>query len=262
MTRTRHPALSSRAARQSLGHVSHPAATWIARSIDDLSSLYDGLAAVRAAQNPLHTQEKRALDYKQKFEAAQIRSKEIIDRAVEQMANYQADVEAAARSKAGLDRPVPHASEIRAALRSMTQAERDKAMGDSLAAGDTEPLLACMGANPILTGRFTTPMEVHLKLLMETAAPELVQARADLEAMGNHLSMAASAFRTSTESMRDLNAEERGEQGEQLAADAERKLAAAMAGVATVEQSATVEGFAEQQRLAQAQVRESGSTAL
>ena len=85
------------------------------------------------------------------------------------------------------------------------------------------------------------------------------QARADLEAMGNHLSMAANAFRTSTESMRDLNAEERGEQGEQLAADAERKLAAAMAGVATVEQSATVEGFAEQQRLAQAQVKESGS---
>lgn len=260
MTPTRHPALSSRAARHNLSHVAHPAALWIARSIDELAGLYDGLAAVRAAQNPMHTAEARAKDYKQRFEAAQKRAEEVLRRGIEQMASFQADAEDAAREKAGLNRTVPNAAEIRSALRSMTQEDRDKAMSDSLAAGDTEPLLACMAANPILTGRFTTPMEVHLKLLMETAAPELVQARADLEAMGNHLSVAAGAFRKGTEAMRDLNAEERGEQGEQLAAEAERKLAAAMAGTGAVEQSETVDAYVARQQRAQAQVKESGSS--
>lgn len=54
-----------------------------------------------------------------------------------------------------------HAAESRAALHCMTQAKRDKAMSESLAAGDSESLLACMDANPIHTGRFTTPMEVN-----------------------------------------------------------------------------------------------------
>lgn len=260
MTRNKPAALSSRAARASLSHVDHVAAIWVSRSIDDLSSLYDGLAAVRAAQNPLHTAEKRALDYKAKFDAAQKRSKEILDRAMSYIADFQLDAENAAREKAGLNRTVPYAAEIRAALRSMTQEDRDKAMSDSLAAGDTEPLLACMSASPILTGRFTTPMEVHLKLLLDTAAPEYVQAQEDLETMANHLSVAAGGFRVGTETMRDLNAEERGEQGEQLAAEAERKLAAAMAGTGTVEQSATVDAMIERQARAQAQVKESGST--
>jgi hypothetical protein len=259
MTIKRPATLSSRAARTGLAHCKHFAATGIAQAIDQLGGLYDGLAAVRAAQNPMHTAEARAQAYKKQFEAAQKRGEEILKRGVDQMVSFQADAEDAAREKAGLNRSVPHAAEIRSALRNMTQAERDKAMSDSLAAGDTEPLLSCMGANPILTGRFTTPMEVHLKLLMETAAPELVQARADLEAMGNHLSVAAGAFRKASEAMRDLNAEQRGEQGEQLAAEAERKLAAAMAGTLETEQSATVDAYIERQARAQAQVAQSGS---
>ena len=259
MTIKRPATLSSRAAYASLSHCNHSAVTGITRAIDQLAGLYDGLASVRAAQNPMHTAEARAQAYKKQFEAAQKRAEEILRGAVGDMASFQADAESAARTKAGLDRSVPHAAEIRSALRNMTQAERDKAMSDSLAAGDTEPLLSCMGANPILTGRFTTPMEVHLKLLMETAAPELVQARADLESMGNHLSVAAGAFRKASEAMRDLNAEQRGEQGEQLAAEAERKLAAAMAGTLETEQSATVDAFIERQQLSQAQVKESGS---
>lgn len=49
------------------------------QTIDNLASLHDGLAAVRANQSPLQTPESNAIAYRQKYEAATRRAAAPID---------------------------------------------------------------------------------------------------------------------------------------------------------------------------------------
>lgn len=227
MTQFRPGSLSGRQIRQTFASLNHPAVTWSARALDEMAELWDGLEAVRSNANPLNTAERRAVKH---HEATTKRAREVVDRAVQSIAQLEQDTVSAARAKLGLDRVPPLAAEIRAALRAMPQAERDKAMSDALAAGDVELLVSCMGAHPVLTGAFTIPLDVQTRALIETQCPEVAACREAVEQLGTALSVGFHAFEASANNMRDRGAESRAIEGAEAAAKAESQLAAAIRG--------------------------------
>lgn len=230
MTQFRPGSLSGRQIRQTFASLNHPAVTWSARALDEMAELWDGLEAVRSNANPLNTAERRAADFLKHHEATTKRAREVVDRAVQSIAQLEQDTLSAARAKLGLDRVPPHAAEIRAALRAMPQAERDKAMSDALAAGDVELLTACMGSHSVLTGKFTVPLDTQLRALIETQCPEVAACREAVEQLGTALSIGYKSFEASANNMRDRGAESRAIEGAEAAAKAESQLAAAIRG--------------------------------
>src|SRR5690606_37866096 len=84
--------------------------------------------------------------------------------------------------------------------------------------------------SPLLTGTFTVPVETTIEHFLSLNAPELGEERENIETALTFLNNAAGAFRTTTEKMRDLAAEERAEAGSAAAKEAEAALQAAMRG--------------------------------
>jgi hypothetical protein len=70
MTPIRHPSLSSKIARDALDHVTASIYDGVYATIDNLASLHDGLAAVRANADPMQTAEANAIAYKRRYDAA------------------------------------------------------------------------------------------------------------------------------------------------------------------------------------------------
>jgi demethoxyubiquinone hydroxylase (CLK1/Coq7/Cat5 family) len=85
--------------------------------------------------------------------------------------------------------------------------------------------------SPLLTGTFTVPVETTIEHFLNEHTPEMSEELENIDTALTFLNNAASAFRTTTEKMRDLLAEERAEAGSAAAKQAEAVLQTAMQGV-------------------------------
>jgi hypothetical protein len=232
-TPIRHPSLSSKAARDALDHVSNPVFDGVFQTIDSLAALHDALAGVRANASPLQTPEANAIAYKKSFDSAQAQAKKLLEARMDSVMAYDAKVMADAHAKAGLNMRPAQADAICQALRSMTQKERDAAVMDAITRGDRVVIAAIKHApTPLLTGTFTVPLETTIEHFLHEHTPELFEEQENIETALSFLNLAAGAFRSETEKMRDLIAEDRAERGSAAAKKAEADLQAAMRGQA------------------------------
>ncbi len=228
---SRRAMLSSRAARADLGHHGERF-EGLFKTIDRLGSLHDGLTEVRENADPLRTVESNALSYRKAYTAATAKARELIQRQVEYLAGYQANIEAAAYDKAGLNQVPAEAAEIRGALRQMTRKQRDAEVLRAIDAGDGRVLASIAGVPAILTGEFTTPVEAMVTTHIESMVPELRDELDAIDSALNHASIAASAFKRAADEMRDPASERRAEEGAKAANEAEKMLKAALSGEA------------------------------
>ncbi|MBF0678552.1 MAG: hypothetical protein IR164_06410 [Devosia sp.] len=230
-TPIRHPSLSSKAARNALDHLTTPIYDNVFSTIDSLGSLYDGLAAVRANEDPTKTRENNALAYQQKFEAAYLRAQKLANERAEAVAAYEAKIVADAYKKAGVDKLPTQAEAIWLALRGMDQKSRDAAVIEAINSGDRVVIAAITHApSPMLTGKFTVPVKTSTELFIDKMAPEMRQELGHIERAMAFLEHASSAFVKSAQELRDLPAEQRGAEGHAAATQAESAFQAAMQG--------------------------------
>lgn len=89
---------------------------------------------------------------------------------------------------------------------------------------------ATASPSPLLTGTFTVPVATTIEHFLSINAPELGEERENIETALTFLNNAAGAFRTTTEKMRDLAAEERAEEGAAATKQADATLQSAMWG--------------------------------
>lgn len=230
VTKIRHPSLSSTSARRALGHRTEPVFSELHRTIDVLASLHDALAGVRANQSPLQTPEANAIAYRQKYEAATKRAGELVQAQIARLASWQIEREDAALKTAGLDRQPADAAEIRAALRAMSQKDRDQAISAAIERGEAGTIASVMAASPIVTGQITTPVATLTKLFLDKQVPSLAGDLKDIEAAFMSLRLASDAFESAAADLRDPAAEQRAVAGDLAAQAAARALGAAMAG--------------------------------
>ncbi|WP_417309850.1 hypothetical protein [Devosia sp.] len=230
-TLIRHPSLSSKAARDALNHVSGGVYDGVLSTIDNLAALHDGLAAVRMHADPLQTPEANAMAYKKKFDSVKEQAEKLLHARVTALVQHEASVIADAQVKAGIDKRPPAADAIYQALRGMTQKERDAAVLEAINAGDRVVIAAIRHSpSPLLTGKFTVPVETTVEHYLNQHAPELHQEQENIESALHFLNLAAGGFWKSTGEMRDLAAEERAEQGSTAAKEADAALQAALQG--------------------------------
>lgn len=227
----RHPSLSSTGARRALSHRSEQVFEGVCNAIDNLGGLYDGLAAVRANQNPLDTAEARALDYKRQHDAARARAEGVTKAQVDRLIDQQMALERGARVTARIDSDTLGGSEIRSALRAMSAKDRDRAVADAMERQDSATIAAILHApSPIVTGHLTLPIKALTQQYLEMVNPTLAQDLADVETALTSIGLAWEAFRTSSSDLRDASAEVRGLEGDAKAKEASRALEAAMRG--------------------------------
>jgi hypothetical protein len=100
--------------------------------------------------------------------------------------------------------PPAEAAEIRAALRAMPQAERDRTISDAIERGDAAVIASVQRVSPLLIGPLTVPVESLTNLYLDRHAPEMRSQLEAVEAAATNLSFAASAFKRAAEDMRDL----------------------------------------------------------
>lgn len=228
----RHPSLSSKAARAALDHLPDSIYHGVFASIDNLGSLYDGLAAVRVHADPTKTREHNASAYKQKYDAAKEQAQKLVQARVASIMDYESQLIADAHAKAGIDKRPPHADAIWQTLRSMDQKARDEAVLDAIKRGDRVVIASIVHSpSPLLTGTFTVPVKTTTEHFLNTHTPELHEERENVDTALTFLNNAAGAFRTTTEKMRDLAAEERAATGSAAAKKADAALDAAMRAV-------------------------------
>lgn len=198
-------------------------------TIDQLGRLHDGLQASSASTSPTETPEARAMRVERQFQTAGAKAKQIATDAAARLERLTAGLETNAIEEAGLAKQSLNASEIRAALRGMKPAERDKAIEAAFENKDTEILSAVFQQNPILWGGNSMgALDVRFKLHINEAAP---QAMAEMETVSKamtSLEMATSAFIEASNGMRQPALAERGQQQQEQHDRAQAALNAAL----------------------------------
>jgi len=228
-TPIRHPALTSKSAKLLLENSSSEVLKSAAiGTIDQLVAIADGLEAVRNVGDPMQTPEARAVKYRESHGKATDRADQLIRTAVDKIVDYEGKVLRDAYERAGIARPPAEAAEIRTALRTMTQKDRDKAIQQAMVNKDAAVIASIQNVSPVLTGRFTTPVVKLTELYLDKYAPDLKAEQANIESALESLNIAASAFRQTAERLRDLDAEKRADEGQQAAKMAEAKLGLAI----------------------------------
>jgi hypothetical protein len=223
--------VSSTGARKRLEHLSDPVFSRTLNTLDQMAAIYEGVLGIRNNQSPLNTREANALDYKKAADAAITRAQEVAQRAHAEIAERMADLSIQAEKNAGIHSELPGSAEIRAALRGMSQKDRDAAILEAVARGDQFLMSAVLHApSPITTGAVTMPREALMKDFVQRANPTLESEMADLEFALQSVVLASQGFQNGAKKLRDIGAEERAMDGSAAAATARGKLAAAMSG--------------------------------
>jgi len=202
-------------------------------AIDELNRLRDALEVLHSTPSPNLTKEGRALRYKQQFDKAAAAAERAAMAATEALNDHEAALIRDAEIRAGLHKHVPEATqqEIRAALRSMSQEDRDRAVREAAQRGDANVIQAVRNApSPLLTGAITAPMESLVGLLIQKTAPELGQQRQDVEVAYMHLQGATGAFGKEANAMRDPQLESAAGAQEAATKAADAAIDAAAAG--------------------------------
>lgn len=232
-TPLRDPSLTSEHMRKSLAHrANEPTFTGVMSAIDQMRAMYDGLEQLYAADDPTQTKEARALAYKQSYDRMQATADRLVEAQVNKLVAYEHDLRQEAWKASGLDTaPNPHeASEIRSALRSMSDKDRDKAVANALDKGDRSVIAAVAHSpSPVLTGPLTVAKDALIEQYIHKINPTLKRDLADVEDALNRLNLAVGGFRRSAGRLRDPMAEVRGEEGRASAKAAQEALEEALA---------------------------------
>jgi len=171
--------------------------------IDRLGQLYDTLRAVNEAVNPEETPTARAMRYEKQFNHAVKKAKDTALEAAGRLDFYAQTLETQALEESGLASQPVNASEIRAALRSMPEKDRDAAIKDAFDRKDASILSAIYRQTPLLWGGSKLPLDEAFKLYVRDAAPDVMR---DMEAVAKvteGLNLATDTFLNSAEKWRD-----------------------------------------------------------
>ncbi len=197
-------------------------------AIDQIGKVYDALRHVHGTVNPKETVEARAMRYEKQFVASITHARGMATQAAEKLDNLAQTIRARALAEAGLAAAPASAQEIRAALRSLSQKERDKAIADAFKRGDAEVLASIYGSNRVTWGGASQPLEAQFEQYIDKAAPEAVRQRDALEQTMQGLEMAVDTFVRSAQKWREPAAAERGFEQEADYGKAEAELKAAL----------------------------------
>lgn len=222
--------LSSQTTRNNLhpGKDSIPAIARALAAIDQIGGLYDGLRKVHETENPNETPTARAMRFETQLKAADAKARKITEEAGAMLDSFAQSLKVRALEEAGLASQPLSGPEIRASLRGMTQAERDKAIAEAFDRGDVEVLSSIYGQNRLLWGGTSKPLERQFALYIDKAAPEV---RAESEALDKAyegISLAVDSFVAAGEKWRDPLTAAKGFAQEKEYAQAEAALKAAM----------------------------------
>ena len=204
----RSPLLSSALARENIGDRAEVMEIAKAlNSIDRIGQLYDALHRAQNSVDPLESPQARAMRYERQYLQATAKGEEVLLGALEALNNLANTVKQQALLQAGLTDPPASAHEIRAALRSMSPADRDKAIADAFKNDDREVLASIYGHNRVTWGGTSKPLDGQFDVYVERNSPD---ARANREAVNKaaeHVNLAFDSFRKSADGWRDpLNA--------------------------------------------------------
>lgn len=197
-------------------------------TIDDLASLYDSLSTLYETEDHTRSREAQALRYRDQWTKARDRAQKRFDDALLALDDLRRERRWEAETKAGLNSPLsePAAQEIRAALRALSPAQRDKAIREAALSGDWAVVNAVRNTpSQLLVGPYTAPLGELVTTMIHVADPELVELEQDIDTATQIVGGAAKQFRTLSASMRDLEAEQRGEQEQAAREAAEKRLA-------------------------------------
>lgn len=197
-------------------------------TIDQLGRLHDGLQASAISTSPTETPEARAMRIEKQFQSAGAKVKQLATAAAERLESLTKSLETSAIEEAGLAKQSLNASEIRAALRSMKPAERDKAIEAAFESKDTEVLSAVFKQNPILWGGSKDALDVKFKMHIHDAAPLAMAEMQTVSKAMTSLEMATGAFIEASNGMRQPALAERGQKQQEQHEEAQAALNAAM----------------------------------
>ncbi|MEE4537560.1 MAG: hypothetical protein V2J51_03590 [Erythrobacter sp.] len=197
----RSPLLSSKLARENLGKKADVYEINRAlNAIDNIGQLYDALSAAQKSVDPLETPQARAMRYETQYLKATAKGEEVLLGAMESLNNLAATIKQQALFQAGLTDPPASAQEIRASLRSMSQADRDKAIADAFESNDREVLASIYGNNRVTWGGTTNALDSQFEAYVERNSPD---ARANREAVSKAAEATNLAFDTFAKSAND-----------------------------------------------------------
>jgi hypothetical protein len=179
-------------------------------AIDRLSAIYDALQEASRSIDPSETMEARAMRYEVQHDKAMQRARDLVFPAAERLMDLQTAIEARAVHAAGLATPPQAAAEIRAALRGMSSAEREKAITKAFETGDTEILASIHGQNSLLWGGVKAPVQSRFQAFVVARVPELERQREALGTVQTSLELASGAFVKAASAWRNLPAAGRG----------------------------------------------------
>lgn len=203
------PLLSSNTTRNNLGQGKAQVAeiSKTLAAIDRVGALYDALRDAQVAVNPQETPEARAMRYENQYNKSVAKARDIATEAGAQLDALAKTIDGQALFQAGLTSPPASAQEIRASLRSMSQADRDKAIADAFQRGDAEVLASIYGQNRVTWGGSSKPLDQQFKLYIDKAAPDAISNRQAVDKAFEGLTLAVDTFMKSADGWRDpLNA--------------------------------------------------------
>ncbi|MFN3473839.1 MAG: hypothetical protein ACK4ZW_07315 [Blastomonas sp.] len=229
-TEIRSALLNSETTRNNLmpGKDKWPEISHALGGIDRIGSLYDAIRKVHEASNPHETPEARAMRYEKQYLSVVAETKKIAYEAAGKLDGFAESIRARALHEAGLTSQPLTGPEIRASLRAMSQADRDKAIHEAFESGDNEVLSSIYNHNRVTWGGTSKPLDVHFNLYIDKAAPDSVSDREALDKATEGLDLAVGAFLDSAKKWRDPLTASKGFAQEKQYEQAEAALKAAM----------------------------------
>lgn len=181
--------------------------------IDSMANLLAALGDIRNS-SAFPSREAQAREYGRSYKKAMDKAREAYLSAKDNLNSLQANWEIEAEKKAGLHEHVPFEDqrEIRAALRSMSDKERDKAISEAAQRGEMHVLQSVRGITPIVTGAVNQRhVNMAVAEAVKAANPHIVGDMEDLDFMRNCVDFAYESFTKAARKMRDPDAEAKGE---------------------------------------------------
>lgn len=228
--RIKPPTLSSRIAANLLREATnHSEIRHTLGVIDLLSEIYDALEKSAEATSPHETKEARAMRFEKAYSAAVERAKDLTSTAARFLDTLANDANFQALNKSGLWTKPESAAEIRAALRQMTPAAREKAIADAFAANDAEILSSIYKANSVIWGGVKAPLDAMFDGYIDLIVPERAVQIGAADQAAQMLGFATDGLLKAAEQWRDPESAARGEEQAQQFSNAKAELDAAFA---------------------------------
>lgn len=221
MSNIRPGILSSKRLRES--ETRHPLRGDIADFIDGLASQYDALGVLHSTVDPEMTKTGHAVRVKNAVIRAMDSNGKRAIKLAERLADHESNLLFKARERAGLLQPFSesHLSELRSALRQMTQADRERAIKTAFDKNDNALIRAIQEASsPVLVGSHKLALDVLMDTYLHKHNPELMQDIEENNQLVNRLDIVSDSFVKSVQTMRDVELEEQAEKNKQATREA------------------------------------------